>query len=245
MVKDDLTQGLWVLFSGTPCQVAGLTSYIPDSLKERLLTIDIVCHGVPSPAIWKDYVKYLEANEKKVVIGVDFRDKKRFGWNAQIETFTLADPISNSISTKSTTSYKYLFCQNIMLRPSCGECKYCNLRRPGDLTLGDFWGWEKTDKDINADDKGISLVLVNTLKGKIVFDQKKGLFNSITPHLKDCIQQNLKIPTTLNPQYVRFQTDYESHGFYFVLKKYGDIGWKYKLMNFAEKLTRKIKRLIQ
>lgn len=245
MVRKDLDDGRWVLFSGTACQVAGLESYIPDRLKERLLTVDIVCHGVPAPAIWKDYLSYIEENERKTVIGVDFRDKKRFGWKAHMETFTLKDQSTGKVSTLSTTSYKHLFYRHIMLRPSCGVCRYCNLRRPADLTLADFWGWEKTDTTINADDKGLSLVLVNTPKGKSVLDQTKDSFECISPRLEDCMQPNLKHPTALNPLSGRFRKDYEAHGFRYVLRKYGDIGWRHKIRTLTDRFIRKIKRAIR
>lgn len=245
LVKADLKQGLWVLFSGTACQVAGLSSYIPEALKERLVTVDIVCHGVPAPAIWKDYLQYIEKREGKKVVGVDFRDKKRFGWKAHMESFTLEDPATKDLTTVSTTAYKYLFYQHIMLRPSCGECRYCNLRRPGDLTLADFWGWEKTDSNINADDRGLSLVLVNTPKGKEIFDDSKNRFKCIDPRLEDCMQPQLKHPTALNPKSSGFRRDYEKYGFEYVLKKYGNVGWRFRMRNFSERLERKIRRMVK
>ena len=127
-----------------------------------------------------------------------------------------------------------------MLRPSCGECHYCNLRRTGDLTLADFWGWEKTGSHINDDDKGLSLVLVNTPKGKSVFETEKNRFELIEPDLEDCIQPHLKEPTKINPLASSFEKDYAKHGFNYVLKKYGDAG----LRNKAKRALGLIKRTI-
>ncbi len=223
-VKTDLEAGLWVLFSGTPCQTSGLQSFIPEKLKEKLVTVDIVCHGVPSPQIWQDYIHYLEDKERKFVIGVEFRDKKRFGWKAHKETITLAEPQT----TVSTDIYTHLFFKNIMHRPSCGECKYCNIRRPADLTLADFWGWEKTGSHINDDDKGLSLVFVNTPKGKNIFDTVSDRFYVIQTSIENCMQSHLKSPTKLNPLYIEFANDYAAHGFKYVLRKYGNVGIRHK-----------------
>lgn len=86
-VKEDLKTGKTVLFSGTPCQTAGLHSYVGKKLREKLILIDIVCHGVPSPYIWRDYLKYLETKHNSEICYVNFRDKSKFGWKAHKETF--------------------------------------------------------------------------------------------------------------------------------------------------------------
>lgn len=86
-IKKDLKDGLIVLFSGTPCQTAGLNSYIGKKLRENLYLVDIVCHGVPSPYIWRDYLLYLEKKENSIITWVNFRDKQQFGWKSHHETF--------------------------------------------------------------------------------------------------------------------------------------------------------------
>lgn len=86
-VKQDLRDGLTVLFSGTPCQTAGLHSYVGKRLREQLLLVDIVCHGVPSPYVWRDYLAYLEKKQGSPIVWVNFRDKQLFGWNSHRETF--------------------------------------------------------------------------------------------------------------------------------------------------------------
>lgn len=87
MVKQDLKNGLTVLFSGTPCQTSGLNSYVGKKLRENLVLIDIVCHGVPSPYIWRDYIDYLEKKQSDIIKIVNFRDKEKYGWKAHHETF--------------------------------------------------------------------------------------------------------------------------------------------------------------
>lgn len=239
-IKTDLKDGKWVLFSGTGCQVAGLKSFLPKSLQEKLVTVDIVCHGVPSPQIWQDYLKYIENKEKKIIVGVDFRNKKDFGWRAHKETFTLIDPMTTTITT---TTYPYVFYQHIMQRPSCGICHFCNTRRPADLTLADFWGWEKTDVTINSDDKGLSLVLINTQKGKKVFEDVKSIFQIIEPKLENCLQNHLRRPTLPNPHDKQFKNDYEKYGFEYVMKQYGNIGWKYKLKAILKRTINTLNKL--
>lgn len=159
-VKEDLKQGNTVLFSGTPCQTAGLNSYIGKKLRENLVLVDIVCHGVPSPYIWRDYLAYVENKYKSKVVKVDFRDKSRIGWSGHIESFVFDN--GNKIESKIYTD---LFYQHIMLRPSCGYCHYTNFNRPSDFTIADYWGWERINPNFNKDDKGVSLVLINTRKG--------------------------------------------------------------------------------
>lgn len=159
-VKEDLKEGYTVLFSGTPCQTAGLNSFVGKKLRENLILVDIVCHGVPSPYIWRDYLAYIEKKYKNRVLKVDFRDKSRVGWSGHVESFVFEN--GEKIESKIYTD---LFYKHIMLRPSCGNCHYTNLKRPSDITLADFWGWEKTNPNINIDDKGISLMLINSAKG--------------------------------------------------------------------------------
>lgn len=155
-MKQDLKDGQLVLFSGTPCQTSGLNAYVGKKLREKLFLLDIVCHGVSGPYLWRDYLTYLEKKQGDTIQKVNFRDKQRFGWSAHHETFEFAK--------SGNIAFNYLFYQSEMYRYSCGKCHFCNTIRPSDITIADFWGWEKTDADINKDDKGVSLVLVNTEK---------------------------------------------------------------------------------
>lgn len=86
-VKKDLKEGLTVLFSGTPCQTSGLASYVGKKLRENLILVDIVCHGVPGPYMWRDYLDYLEKKQGSKICLVNFRDKQEYGWTAHKETF--------------------------------------------------------------------------------------------------------------------------------------------------------------
>lgn len=162
--EDFLKAGRLVLFTGTPCQIKGLKLFLRKDY-ENLLTVDFVCHGVPSPAVWN---MYLDAYIKKAGIQrsnikqINFRDKK-YGWN----NFSLTIA-TNEISTTETLSknlYMRLFLSNIILRPSCYSCAAKGGKSKSDITIADFWGIEKIFPECN-DDTGYSLILVNTSKGE-------------------------------------------------------------------------------
>ncbi|WP_455667554.1 Coenzyme F420 hydrogenase/dehydrogenase, beta subunit C-terminal domain [Phocaeicola sp.] len=240
-VRKDLKNGLLVLFSGTPCQTSGLCSYIGKRLREKLYVIDIVCHGVPSPYIWRDYLDYLEKKEGKRIVSVNFRDKSRFGWKAHRESFLFDD------HNTYTYTYTYTYYQHIMLRHSCAVCHFTNLCRPSDVTIADYWGWERTSSDFNADDKGCSLVLCNTEKGKVWFEQIKGDVYSIPAKLENVMQAHLAKPSDIHPKRMEFEMDYIHNGLVHALKKFGLMGWKYELRTYMRKVRNlggRIKKVI-
>ena len=142
-------------------------------------------------------------------------------------------------------SFTYLFYQHIMLRPSCSKCHFANTKRPSDITIADFWGWEKTDPNINKDDQGVSLILVNTEKGREIFDAVKDRMTVIPAKLENCLQPNLQHPSVFNPKWKSFEKDYKNKGFEYVIKKYGDMGWKYKGKKLFSQIKGKIKKLIR
>lgn len=225
-VKKDLQNGLPVLFSGTPCQTAGLRASIPKALQSNLLVCDIICHGVPSPAVWKGCLDYIENKHQKKISKVDFRDKTK-SWKKHYESFLFQD----NTKVKSEV-YTDLFYKHIMLRPSCGVCKYTNFNRPSDLTLGDYWGWENLAPSFNKDDKGCSLVLVNTPKGKDYFDAIAPQFHLIVSSPDRCLQHNLQQPTKLSDKSCIFEKDFTTHGYQYVTKKYGSTTHLHKLARF-------------
>ena len=238
MVKQDLKDGLTVLFSGTPCQTSGLHSYVGKKLMENLVLIDIVCHGVPGPYIWRDYLAFLEKKQGDTILVVNFRDKEVFGWKAHRETFKFR-------MGGGKMSFTYVFYQHIMFRHSCGKCHFCNTTRPSDITIADFWGWEKTDPNINQDDKGVSLVLVNTPKGREIFEAVKDKLNTIPAELENCLQPNLQHPSVIHPKRMDFEKEYIKYGFKHVMYKYGDTGWRYKFRKFIQRVKNKIEWILK
>lgn len=133
-------------------------------------------------------------------------------------------------------SYTFLFYKHIMFRKSCGKCHYTNTRRPSDITIADFWGWEKTDPTFNADDKGASLLFVNTEKGREIFEAIKDKINTIPVKLEDCLQPNLCHPSVIDSQREKFEKEFESRGFKYVYFKYGEEGWRYKTRQLYYKI---------
>ncbi len=158
-VRADLRNGRQVLFSGTPCQVAGLYAFLGGD-NENLLTVDVLCHGVPSPGVFQRYLDSLEINEK---CRIEFRNKDK-SW--KLFSLVVGDKVHETLSENV---YMKGFLSNLYLRPCCADCQYIGCQRIGDLTLGDFWG-VNVFRQAYDDDKGTSLVLVNSPKGKLIFE---------------------------------------------------------------------------
>lgn len=141
-------------------------------------------------------------------------------------------------------SFTFLFYKHIMFRKSCGNCHFANTKRPSDITIADFWGWEKTDKNFNADNKGCSLVFVNTEKGKRIFDAVRDRMNTIPAELENCMQPNLRHPSIIHPKRDCFEKEYLNRGFEYVYFKYGEEGWRNKLAVKKRNLKDFIKKII-
>ena len=212
-VKEDLKAGSWVLFSGTPCQTAGLRSFLGKKLSSKLILVDIICHGVPSPYIWRDYIDFLEKEHRSKVVGVDFRNKMKYGWRAHRDTIYFANGEEDDTSWYSTEFHKHLH-----YRPSCGVCYFCNLKRPSDFTLGDFWGLEIQNKDFNSDNKGANLLLINTEKGKTLFKHIKASLNLLptSPEIYTQLNPQLRTPLWVHPKSGKFAEDYVNKGFLYI-----------------------------
>ena len=156
-----------VLFSGTPCQVDGLYRFLGGK-PENLTTCDLVCHGVPSPGVWEDTVRSMERRKGKAIQSVRFRDKVT-GWKDSHLTLIYGDGTVDS-APLFATEYGRAFGRALFLRPCCHRCAYTNLNRPGDFTLGDFWGLGP-DELPEQQTRGVSLLLVNSPHGSYLFDQ--------------------------------------------------------------------------
>ena len=169
-IKNDLYDGKYVVFVGTPCQVDGLNSYLQNKNYDNLLTIDLLCTGTCSPQLLLNHVRYLEKKQHCHIKKYDMR-KKEFltgKWDI-MNTEILYDN-----GKRELVEDKYFigcFRQHIAFRSSCYHCKYTNIQRPSDITLGDYW---KFDSDFSYDGfKGISLIIVNTKKGEYWLDKLK------------------------------------------------------------------------
>jgi len=232
-VKKDLHDGLPVLFTGTPCQVAGLSAYIPSNQKGNLWLVDIICSGVPSPRLWGEHIQWLSRLHDTPLQSINCRDKVSFGWKAMRETYVL-------IGDQQIHTTPYLFYQSMFFRPSCSQCPFTNTRRVGDLTLGDYWGWERTDPHFNADDKGCSLVICNTEKGLQLFNSATPKLTVLSAPLSDIIQNRLRTPTPEHPQRSAFLQYYQAHGYEHALRHFGFIGWRRKVANLKKRILRRL-----
>ena len=176
-----LKKGEMVVFSGTPCQIAGLKSYLGKEY-QNLFTVDIICHGVPSIKIFKTYMYYFESKYKGKIKSFTFRDKQ-IGWgeNGRAIFEKYNGRLKNKILWQSSSSYMYYFLKGLISRKSCYHCKYAGLNRPGDITIGDYWGIEKQHPEylLSAsgwdEKKGISVVIVNTERGGKYIENLKNI----------------------------------------------------------------------
>ena len=211
-VREDLSQGRIVLFTGTSCQIAGLNSYLESEYSD-LITVDIICHGVPSPRVWRDYIQNLEEKYEQEIVGVDFRNKYKYGWAAHVETFVLKD--GSKIDSKI---FANLFYNHKILRPSCYKCPYKNLNRVSDFTVGDAWGVDQAIPEFN-DDNGTSLVIVNTPKASTMFDELD-MVEVKSVDINDFLQTPLLYPFHEPEDRKKFWKHYNRHSFQQVVNKH-------------------------
>ena len=230
-INENLKNNRYVLFTGTGCQIAGLNSYL-GQLKvdtENLLTVDIVCHGTPSPRIFADYISYLEKKNRSKIKQYYFRSKVN-GWG-HTEEVVFESGKHDHTSLLSQT-HKKLFYSDLCLRPSCYHCKFSNLHRPSDIMIGDFWGIEKSLPELD-DDKGVSLVFINTTKGQEIFEKIKEKIDFVQSNTKDCLQHNLQQPTKIPKNREQFWDDYYKFGFVYIAKKYAGYSLKGRAKRFT------------
>lgn len=233
-VKKDLLDGKYVLFTGTPCQGAGLKRYLKNVNIDKLILMDIICHGTPSPKLFKEYLAYVSNKRLKKVINYEHRNLNGWGNGEKI----IFSDYKEEVNTPLTKAWIKLFYSNMILRPSCYNCKYTNINRESDFTVGDFWGIENYD-NLEYDKNGVSLLLINSDKGKEIFNQI-----SKEMHYKE---QDINIAFPRNPQLQKpvsinfdnrnnFWNDYCNNGFIYIIKKYGGMNCIGKLKFYIKKI---------
>lgn len=223
-VRKDLEDGREVLFTGTPCQVAGLVAYLPKRLTDKLLTVDIICHGVPSPKVWADYVAFMgRKDELKSAI---FRDKTAEGWKVHKESFTYKDGRKVFRET-----FRVLFYKNIMLRRSCTSCPYDYSRRKSDITIADFWGVGEVLPHFDGN-QGTSMVIPMSAKGHAALEAASADLDmehaSVSADFLSRRNPNLLRPAKMYHERDMFERLYSERGFVYAARRWGDIGWRYK-----------------
>ena len=257
-----LKTGRKVLFTGTPCQIAGLKKFLRKEY-DNLLAVDFVCHGVPNPKVWAKYLQELLASkgEKNTVSfspnrtnvferyapisGISFRDKT-LGWKKysfvlrQNLTKVTTDGEENSVSFSDmhrNNTFMRLFLSDIILRPSCSDC-HCKEGKSGaDITIADFWGIGNVSPEMD-DDKGTSLILVQTEKGKQVFSQIDIVRKEQTYEDASYCNQGLKSHCKPHPKRELFWEKFEN------CKSLNELCNFVLKVPFATKVKRKIKYFI-
>ena len=217
-VKKDLLEEKSVLFTGTPCQVAGLYAFLGNNeARKNLLTCEIVCHGAPSPLMWKEHLALIEKEKKSKII--DYKNRSKVaGWNCHNEHFFLENGKSE-YKTKLSQNHKDLFYSHYIIRPACHECKYAGFPRVADFSIADFWGIENIMPDF-YDNKGTSMVVVNTKKGLDKFEEIKTSFDYRESNVVDAFKNNHKKPSRRNAKREQFWNDYKAYGYLYVVRKY-------------------------
>ncbi len=248
-VKTDLSMKKYVVFSGTPCQVQALKNFLGKEY-ERLLLIDFVCHGVPSPMAYKKYCDSIAKTLGKKIDKVLFRYKQEIGpdkkWDTQGMSI-LFDDGTDYKETRAADVYMRAFLSELLSRPSCSECKYTKLNRVSDLTLGDFWGIEEEYPQFAIQNTaGTSMVLVNSLKGReLVQNIKQKVCNEILKYvdLEIATRRNVPLTSTIEPHPMREQ-------FYDNLRKKKNWSFEecldqtlYPRGNIVQRVARKIYRM--
>ena len=201
-------------FFGLGCQAASFQQYMKLSgLEDRVVIVDIICHGVPSPKIWREYAK--EVSNDGIMSQVNFRDKKT-GWNKSVGTAIVEG------TEVSVQDYRRLYSTRNIIRPSCFACPYAKSDRDSDITIGDFWHIEKVMPDF-YDPMGVSLVLIHSEKGEELFEQAKEAIESRISNENDCRQMNLEKPTDFPSTRDQFWEDYKKYGIAYIVNKYGTV----------------------
>lgn len=235
-VRRILDSGEEVLFSGTPCEIEALKSFLGKEY-DNLICIDFICHGVPSPRLWAKYVKYREDTAAAPVQRTFFRHKK-YGW----KTYALLVEFSNNKAYEQIFSkdlFMQMFLQNICLRPSCYSCPFKKINRVSDITLADFWGCQFVCPELD-DNNGLSALLIHSPKGTKLFRSIRDLCVSKEVPFSSVLRWNSSLTQTCSlPEY--------RSNFFKDLEKISidQLGQKYlKQRSFKERVVRKIKSLI-
>lgn len=220
-----------LLFVGMGCQAEGFRKFSEiKGFRDRVYIVDIICHGSPSPKLWKEYACSLEQKSGCRISYLTFKDKRN-GWNR---------PTAVAVINKNEiplNDYVRVFYNRCALRPSCHKCPFATIERKTDLTIGDFWHIEMTIPDF-YDPDGTSVFLIHTNYGEKLFDNIKKDLNYRQSDPKQCWQANLESPTPVSEHRQKFWNDYKRKGIGKIIKKYGADPLKSKIRNKILRIPR-------
>ncbi len=219
-LEKDIKKGMKVLFVGTPCQIAAVNHIVPQKNKNQIITVDIICNGVPSPLVFQKYIQYCEKKEKNSIIE-HFHRPKDLGWGHNEKNIFSNGKVDRD--SEYSQAWKMLFYSSKAHRECCYSCPYTNLDRVSDITIGDYWGIEKTDLKIPREG-GVSLCIANTIKGKAVIKELTNRQCLIEKsRIEDAIvkQPRLRGVCASSEGSELFWREFERKGSDFVIEKYG------------------------
>lgn len=235
--KELLNNNRLVLFTGTPCQINGLFTYLGKEY-DNLYTQDIICHGVPSPKVWKKYLEYRKKKDNADPIKINFREKTE-GWILFSLYFKYADEKKYE-KNQTVDLYMQAFLRDACLRDSCYECSFKEKNRKSDITLADFWGIQNVLPEMH-DDKGTSLVIVNTEKGQKLYDAIKDKMIYKEVDFEESIKYNTSMYKSVekNKSRDKFFENLDKLEFDELVKKYAPV----KKPSFVRRVLRKCKKI--
>ncbi len=213
LLEHDLKEGRKVLFSGTPCQVAGILKYVKVKklIERNLYTVDILCHGVPSILLWRKMKEYYEKKYNCSVNKIELRT------TSKSERPAMCYCINESCIPDAV--HRKLYYSNLALRPSCYHCQYTSIRRIGDFTIGDAWGVKEHNPSF-ADGRGVSIILINTKKvNNLRNDIQKDMYIEDV-QLRDYTQQSMKASAVPKRAPEDFWKDFDNKSFSYIIEKY-------------------------
>lgn len=219
-----------LLFVGMGCQSDGFRKFSEiKGIRDRVYIVDIICHGSPSPKLWREYAESIQKKDGRITY-LTFKDKRN-GWKSPTAY------VKVNGAERPLKDYVKVFYNRCALRPSCYECPYATTERKTDMTIGDFWHIEETIPDF-YDPNGNSLFLIHTGRGEELFEKIRDNMDYRLSNTAQCWQANLEAPTQKSEQRDVFWNDYQKKGIDFVIKKYGTVPMKTKVKNKLFKILR-------
>lgn len=234
-----------VLFTGTPCQSKAMELYLKNRRVDvqNLTLCDLICHGVGSPRIFQEYIKLCEKRSRKQIVDHRFRSKYN-GWHRETSCNVFADG-SKDFSSHESQMLLNVYFDNVIQRSSCIHCPFACATRHSDITIGDFWGIENIKPELD-DNKGISVVLCNTEKGKHIFESIKPDLTVMEFTMEEAMrkQPHLSKPLQYGKKYEQFWSNYRQGGFELVARKMYRYGFRYDVIRGIKDILRPIKKAV-
>lgn len=241
-VKKFLQDGRTVLFTGTPCQIGGLLAFL-ERPYDNLITQDIICHGVPSPKVWRQYIRHRKSKANGSDIEkISFREKSG-GW----KKFSVVFSFYNDTEYRCVLHkdpWMQIFLKNLCLRPSCYDCAFKTKKRQADITLADFWGIQNILPEMD-DDKGTSLLILHTKKAKRLFEEINERVRYAEVSLEQALKYNSSMISSVKmpKQRKKFLNGINEHNFEKYSKKFCRPTLRIFLSRIKGRIAQKLKAL--